>query len=77
MTFPYKWGVFMKKTSKITGFFTKIMPFAEDILIFSGCLLITGTTFYLSPVIGCYLLGAQLVGLGLLLVLAGRWKGGD
>lgn len=63
--------------SKTSAFLNKILPFIEDILIFSGCLLITGTTFYLSPVIGCYLLGAQLVGLGLLLALAGRRKGGD
>ncbi|MCL6557387.1 MAG: hypothetical protein K6U74_01050 [Firmicutes bacterium] len=67
----------MKKTSKNTGFLTKIMLFAEDILIFSGCFIITGTTFYLSPIIGCYLLGAQLFGLGLLLAMAGRRKGGD
>lgn len=50
---------------------SKLIPFADDILIFAGCFLITGATFSISTIIGVYLLGAELLVLGLLLARAG------
>jgi len=68
MTFPCKGGVQM---------LLKLLPFLEDILIFAGCFVITVTTFYVNHIFGLYLLGAELMGFGILLAIAGRQKGGD
>lgn len=43
-----------------------ILKYIEDVLIFSGLTLIVVATFLLSKIIGMYILGLILVGLGVL-----------
>lgn len=48
----------MKKALKV------ILNYLEDILIISGLALITGTTFFIDKIAGCYATGIILFGLG-------------
>lgn len=44
-----------------------VLKYIEDILIFSGLILIVIATFLLSKIIGMYALGAILFGIGIFL----------
>lgn len=50
----------------------------EDLFIMIGLLIILGVTFYLSPVIGFYLLGAVFMTIGILIsIYSPRIRGDD
>ena len=49
---------------KLQDFIKKFPDYMEDILIFSGLLIIIMATFFISKIIGLYVLGGILVGLG-------------
>ena len=44
-----------------------LRKYIEDILILGGLAVIVGTTFFISMVIGFYVLGSALVGVGVYL----------
>ncbi|UIJ66780.1 hypothetical protein LW858_00010 [Bacillus cereus] len=53
-------------------FFISIL---EDILLISGLAIIVGTTFFVNPIYGWYLLGVILTMLGVVMIR--RYKGGE
>lgn len=49
----------------------------EDLFIILGLLIIVGITFHVYYVIGWYLVGAIMVGIGIVLSIIPRIRGGD
>lgn len=51
--------------------------YIEDIFIVMGVIVIVAVTFFISKIIGFYLLGSVLIGTGIIISIISRRSGGD
>lgn len=51
--------------------------YIEDIFIIMGVIVIVAVTFFISKIIGFYLLGAVLIGTGIVISIISKRSGGD